>query len=88
MPDRSRAMTQTKRDTLVLQVGVWAWGLQQHTVKTICSKTQQSASEIEKQIWRKEAFKSDLIMANWNVRTILMPGKMQEISNEEKEDTV
>jgi hypothetical protein len=23
MPDRSRVMTQTKRDTLVLQVGVW-----------------------------------------------------------------
>jgi hypothetical protein len=27
MPDRSRVMTQTKRDTLVLQVGDLAWGL-------------------------------------------------------------
>jgi hypothetical protein len=26
MPDRSRVMTQTKRDTLVLQVGGLAWG--------------------------------------------------------------
>jgi hypothetical protein len=26
MPDRSRVMTQTKRDTLVLHVGGLAWG--------------------------------------------------------------
>jgi hypothetical protein len=26
MPDRSKVMTQTKWDTLVLQVGGWAWG--------------------------------------------------------------
>jgi len=26
MPDRSKVMTQTKRCTLVLQVGGWAWG--------------------------------------------------------------
>jgi len=26
MPDRSRVMTQTKRDTLVFQVAGWAWG--------------------------------------------------------------
>jgi hypothetical protein len=35
MPDRSRVMTQTKRDTLVLQVGGLAWGLQLHTVKNL-----------------------------------------------------
>ena len=35
MPDRSRVMTQTKRDTLVLQVGGLAWGLEPHTVKNI-----------------------------------------------------
>ena len=27
MPDRSKAMNQTKRDTLVLQVGVWDLGV-------------------------------------------------------------
>jgi hypothetical protein len=27
MPDRSKVMTQTKRDTLVLQVGGWGMGL-------------------------------------------------------------
>jgi len=30
----------------------------------------------------KEAWKSDLIMATWNVRTILIPGKMQQISKD------
>jgi hypothetical protein len=35
MPDRSRVMTQTKRDSLVLQVGGLARGLQPHTVKNL-----------------------------------------------------
>jgi len=30
----------------------------------------------------KEVWKSVLIMATWNVRTMLIPGKMQEISKE------
>jgi hypothetical protein len=36
VPDRSRVMTMTKRDTLVLQVGGLAWGYQPHTVKSYC----------------------------------------------------
>jgi hypothetical protein len=35
MPDRSRVMAQTKRDTLVLHVGGLAWGYQPHTVKKL-----------------------------------------------------
>jgi hypothetical protein len=35
MPDRSKVMTQTKRDTLVLQVGGLAWGEQPHIVKNL-----------------------------------------------------
>ena len=35
MSDRSKVMTQTKRDTLVLQVGSWASGWQPVTVKRI-----------------------------------------------------
>jgi hypothetical protein len=30
----------------------------------------------------KEAWKSDLIMATWNVRAMLIPGNMQETSKE------
>jgi hypothetical protein len=33
MPDRSKEMTQTKRDTLVLQGGGWAWGWRPHPGK-------------------------------------------------------
>jgi len=30
---RSKVMTQTKRDALVLYVGCWAWGYQHHPTK-------------------------------------------------------
>jgi mRNA deadenylase 3'-5' endonuclease subunit Ccr4 len=33
-------------------------------------------------MWTKEVCKKDLIMATWNFRAMLIPGKMQEISNE------
>jgi len=33
MPDRSKVITQTKRDTLFLCVGGWAWGYQPHPIK-------------------------------------------------------
>jgi hypothetical protein len=35
MPDKLRVITQTKRDSLVLQVGGLAWGYQPHTVKNL-----------------------------------------------------
>jgi hypothetical protein len=35
MLDRSKVMTQTKRDTLVLQVGGWGMGLTTHPHKII-----------------------------------------------------
>jgi hypothetical protein len=43
IPDRSRVMAQTKRDTLVLQVGSLAWGYKPHTVKyaLIVTKVEQ-----------------------------------------------
>jgi hypothetical protein len=34
MPDRSRVITQTKRDTLVLQIGVWH-GANNPTLKNV-----------------------------------------------------
>jgi hypothetical protein len=36
MPDRSRVMTQTKRDTLVLQVGVWRGANNPTQLKIYC----------------------------------------------------
>ena len=33
LPDRSKVMTQTKRDTLILQVGCWMWGWHSHPIK-------------------------------------------------------
>jgi len=36
----------------------------------------------EKQLLTKENWKPDLTMVTWNVRTMLIPGKMQEISEE------
>ena len=38
MPDRSRVMTQMKRDTLVLQAGGWVSGQQPHPIKIIVMK--------------------------------------------------
>jgi hypothetical protein len=35
MPDRSKVVTQVKRDTLVLQVGGWGMGLTTHPHKII-----------------------------------------------------
>jgi hypothetical protein len=41
MPDRSRVMTQTKRDTLVLQVGVWRGLTTPHSKNLIVTKVEQ-----------------------------------------------
>jgi hypothetical protein len=48
MPDRSRVMTQTKRDTLVLQVGGLAWGLTSpHSKKLLLGKMSKGISWID-----------------------------------------
>jgi len=36
MPHRSKVVTQTERDTIVLQVWVWAWGYNPHSIKKTC----------------------------------------------------
>jgi hypothetical protein len=35
MPDRSKVTIQTKRDTLALQIGGWAWGWWPHPVQSL-----------------------------------------------------
>jgi hypothetical protein len=40
MPDRSKGMIQTKRDTLALQVGGWEWSWRPHPIKSFnCWRT-------------------------------------------------
>jgi hypothetical protein len=38
--------TQTKRDTLVLQVGGWAWGWRPHPVKNYCYETSHRVCDV------------------------------------------
>jgi hypothetical protein len=45
MPGRSKGMIQTKRDTLVLQVGGWARGCRPLTVKKYVSRNLESSLE-------------------------------------------
>jgi hypothetical protein len=45
IPDRFRGRCQTKRDTLVLQAGGWAWGWRPHPVKICCHGTSHRICE-------------------------------------------
>jgi hypothetical protein len=46
MPDRSRVMTHTKRDTLVLQVGVWR-GANNPTQKKLIVKNFEQREKLD-----------------------------------------
>jgi hypothetical protein len=48
LPDRSRVMTQTKRNTLVLQVRCLGWGLQSHTVKQLIDAKVEQRNKLDK----------------------------------------
>jgi hypothetical protein len=52
MPDRSKVMTQKKRDKLVLQVRGWAWGQQPHSLKK-CYVEKLLKLETRLQFWKK-----------------------------------
>jgi hypothetical protein len=53
MLDRSKVMTQTERDILVLQVWGWAWGWQPHPVKLgFVSKPQLKPRKGERRLGR------------------------------------
>ena len=55
MPDRSNVMTQTQRDTLLLQFGGWAWGLQPNPIERCCFETSRYASDKRKERSTKTA---------------------------------
>jgi len=81
MPDRSRVMTQTKRDTLVLQVGDLDMGLTTlHSKKLIVTKVQQreKLDRFNDDGWKRTK-DTKITLATWNVQTMLKPGRMKEI---------
>ena len=66
MPDRSKVMTQTKRDTLVLQVGGWVWGWQPHPIKNIfVEKLLKSETGWKQHRWR--SMSKDLQVGTWKI---------------------
>ena len=79
MPDTSRVMTQTKRDTLVLQVGGLGVEL---TTPYRKNNLFRNPWKDDKQMLAKEVWKPDLTVATCNVRATLIPGKMQGINKE------
>ena len=71
-------MTHTKRDTMVLQVGGLGVGLTTpHRNNNNLLRNLTISQMLMKGVW-----KSDLIMATWNVRTMLILRKMKEFSKE------
>jgi hypothetical protein len=70
MPDRSRVMTQTKKYTLVLQVGGFGVGLTTpHSKKLIATKVEQ-----RKKLYRfdddgrKRTEYTEITLVTWNVK--------------------
>jgi hypothetical protein len=58
MSDRTKVMTHRQRDSLVLQVGCWAWGSYPPPCKTwICLETSTEASE-EEESWGEHGQKT------------------------------
>jgi hypothetical protein len=72
MPDRSRVMTQTKRDTMVIQVGGLAWGYQPHTVKYLIVMKVKQRKKLErfKDDGQKRTKYSEITLATWNIQTM------------------
>ena len=91
MPDRSRVMTQTKRDTLALEVGGWAWGQQPHPIKkNIVMKpqgnearriSQQWHEAIHESLWLKTQNKSELNIGTWNVHSLYTARALKMLIN-------
>jgi hypothetical protein len=76
MPERSRVMTQTKRDTLVLLGGGLGMGLTTpHHKSNLFRNPIIQPRKDEKQMLTKEVWKSDLTMATWNVGTKEVDGE-------------
>ena len=83
MPDRSKESTQTKRDTLVLQVGGWVDGPAPHhpTKKLHAKKPRQRLGKTDGLPNKRHRARKRLMnYGTWNVQGIR--GKMEEITSE------
>ena len=75
VPDRSKVMTWTKRDTLVLQVGGWAWGWHSHPVKLVFVEKPLKLETGQKQ--RQHSMNKDQLVEMWNVLSMYRIGTLQ-----------
>ena len=65
LPDRSKESTQTKRDTLVLQVGGWACGSRIYPVKNFIDAKVQRRNSGQMQGRRNRLFEMDNEIKNY-----------------------
>jgi hypothetical protein len=86
-PYRSKGRSQTKRDTLALQVACWAKVQQPRPVKepiplkkTQLLKAGRMDNRRAKRVSRNK--KENIHLGTWNVLTMLQPGKMQEVTEQ------
>jgi hypothetical protein len=76
MPDRSRVMTQTKRDTLVLQVGFGVGLTTLYSKKLIVMKVEQR-NKLDRfnDDGRKRTRNTEITLATQNIQTMLRRGR-------------
>jgi hypothetical protein len=78
-------MTQTKRDTLVLQVGEWAWGNDLTLEKTYVQKTSEMPRMESINRRRSDCKEKELIFGTWNVRTLFRIAALISLVSQIKE---
>jgi hypothetical protein len=76
MPERLRVMTQTKKGTLFLPVGCWAYFEQPHPVNIFDTKLEPKPQNVNQKIIKTLA--RDFGFGTWNVRAVLRPVSIKE----------
>jgi len=66
LPDKSKVMAQTKRGTLVLQVGGWAAGWRPTPVKSDCYENSKNKP------WKCETETNLAVFEDWNLECLII----------------